>query len=219
MLLSDVFGRRVAMAVDNARLFAAEQTARQEAERHSERVTRLQAITAAFSRAHTPVEVEQAVVEVAQRTLGVAGGVVMAVDEHPSVAVHWQPRFRRGAGGRLAGGAVRRAAARRRGGAHGRADLARGRAERLRRYPALAATPTADAGSSASLPLLVDGRTIGLLGLSFRDERSFSAADRNLMLTLAQHCAQALERARLAQAERAAQAAATQALNAREVFR
>ena len=31
------------------------------------------------------------------------------------------------------------------------------------------------------MPLLVDGRTIGLLGLSFREERSFSAADRNLI--------------------------------------
>ena len=93
-----------------------------------------------------------------------------------------------------------------------------GHAERLRRYPALAETPTPGVTASATLPLLVDGQAIGVLGLSFREERSFSAADRVLMLALAQQCAQALERARLYQAERTAQAAAMQALNAREVF-
>jgi PAS domain S-box-containing protein len=219
LLLTDVLGRRIAMAVDNARLYAAEQAARQEAERNSERISRLQAISAAFSRAHTPVEVEEAVIGVAQRTLGAAAGVVLVVtDDRSALQIvgslgfdaepnrDWPPVP---LDTPLPATEVIRT---------GMPIWLTGHAERLRRYPALADTFTADAGASVSLPLLVDGSVVGVLGLSFREERAFSAADRNLMLTLAQHCAQALERARLAQAERAAQAAATQALNAREVF-
>jgi signal transduction histidine kinase len=72
-------------------------------------------------------------------------------------------------------------------------------------YPYLAARPSLT-GSRAfvALPLRADGRTVGVLGLSFDRDQVFGAADRAFMLALAQQCALALERARLYEAERAA---------------
>jgi PAS domain S-box-containing protein len=51
----------------------------------------------------------------------------------------------------------------------------------------------------AALPLIVDGRVLGGLGFSFPSERMFEAAERRFMLTLADYCALALERAQLAE--------------------
>ncbi|HEY3081414.1 MAG TPA: ATP-binding protein [Chloroflexota bacterium] len=85
-------------------------------------------------------------------------------------------------------------------------------AEALARYP-----NTADAirltGNAAwvAAPLRVDGRTVGALGLSFAAARRFSQADRELIETIARQCTQALERARLYEAEMAAHLAAEQA--------
>jgi two-component system, cell cycle sensor histidine kinase and response regulator CckA len=73
----------------------------------------------------------------------------------------------------------------------------------------------------ATLPLLVRGRVIGALGLSFAEERTFSAAEQTFALALAQQCTQAIERARLYQAaqeesaERARTAAVLQEREAR----
>ena len=58
--------------------------------------------------------------------------------------------------------------------------------------------------SSASIPLLVKGSVLGTIGLSFSEVRSFSDDDKVFAISLAQQCAQALERARLYEAERAA---------------
>jgi serine phosphatase RsbU (regulator of sigma subunit) len=53
-----------------------------------------------------------------------------------------------------------------------------------------------------ALPLVVRGRTIGALGLRLEAERHIDGAERRFMLTLAGQCAQALDRARLFEAER-----------------
>jgi len=100
------------------------------------------------------------------------------------------------------------------------------------RYPALAAGRAGWRGL-ASLPLAVEGAVLGAIGLSFRAPRTFDAAERARLEWLAQKCAQAMERARLSDAERqarrwlqrlqsataAASAAATPAAVADEVIR
>ena len=85
-----------------------------------------------------------------------------------------------------------------------------------------------------AIGLVVEGRPAGALGISFLQARSFSEVDRRFVQALASHCAQALERVRLAEqaraartklataqaraltAERAALAAQANALRARE---
>ena len=54
------------------------------------------------------------------------------------------------------------------------------------------------------LPLTLEGRLIGVLGLSFGRDMKFSASRRQMKLTLARQAALALERTRLYEAERAA---------------
>jgi signal transduction histidine kinase len=74
------------------------------------------------------------------------------------------------------------------------------------RYPEIAPLwSPEDLQAVVALPLMVDGRAIGSIGLSFRHPRVFDEEGRKFILILAQHCAQALERARLAiQAQEAA---------------
>jgi signal transduction histidine kinase len=56
----------------------------------------------------------------------------------------------------------------------------------------------------AVLPLTLEGRVIGLLGLSFGQDMEFSEGRRRMKITLARQAALALERTRLYEAERAA---------------
>jgi PAS domain S-box-containing protein len=64
---------------------------------------------------------------------------------------------------------------------------------------ALATVGVAATGSSESAPLVVDGRTIGEMKLTFDAPRSFDLDERALFGAFANQCAQALERTRLYQ--------------------
>jgi signal transduction histidine kinase len=61
-------------------------------------------------------------------------------------------------------------------------------------------------GASAVLPLMVAGTTVGTLGLNYATPQEFDAGKRAYLAAVAQQCAQALERARLFEAERSARA-------------
>jgi signal transduction histidine kinase/PAS domain-containing protein len=90
----------------------------------------------------------------------------------------------------------------------------------MSRFPAWA--PAVASGSErawAGLPLRVDGRTFGGLGLGFRHDRTFDDDDRAFIESLAERCAQALDRARLLESERAARARAEASEAAERVAR
>ncbi|WP_224247718.1 GAF domain-containing protein [Hyalangium gracile] len=76
------------------------------------------------------------------------------------------------------------------------------REEWTARYPHLEAAVTNRA--AAALPLLVKGRVLGGLGLSFAQERSFTEDDRAFFTAVAHACAQAIDRAQLYEEERLA---------------
>ena len=66
------------------------------------------------------------------------------------------------------------------------------------RYPHLVQErQTTGTKALAAIPLLVDGRPLGAIGLSFRTDQEFSNDERAFMQGLAAKCALALERARL----------------------
>ena len=72
-----------------------------------------------------------------------------------------------------------------------------------RRFPAFAARPAASGyRAAAALPLIVDGRVLGGLALSYVGPRRFDRPHRAYAATLADLAAQALDRARLYEAER-----------------
>ncbi|HEX8635550.1 MAG TPA: PAS domain S-box protein [Pyrinomonadaceae bacterium] len=212
--------RRAALAVENARLYRAERQTREAAERTSDRLARLQAVSTALSQALTPQEVATAVIEQGMSSLNAHAGTVVLLDETgaeleiittigfpPELSEAWQ-RF-----------AVQ-----------SRVPLADAVREKLpvfvesftgsnERYPML--TPVASlTGSHAlvALPLTVKGRTIGAMGLSFPRAQSFGEDDRAYMLALAQQCAQALERARLYETERRLRAEAETANRLKDEF-
>ncbi len=64
-------------------------------------------------------------------------------------------------------------------------------------FPELAGTPSTGARAKAfwSVPLIVESRPVGLLGMGFYSEQRFSAEDRRFAETFAKLCAQALLRA------------------------
>jgi PAS domain S-box-containing protein len=86
------------------------------------------------------------------------------------------------------------------------------------RYPQLVQQAQPDHRAWAAIPLLVEGRVSGALGLSFSQAHVFSANERAFLLTLASQCAQALERARLYEAERQARGRAEAAVRLRDQF-
>jgi PAS domain S-box-containing protein len=75
----------------------------------------------------------------------------------------------------------------------------------MARYPEWAPAVARGADRAwAGLPLRTEGRTFGALGLAFRRARSLDDEERALMQSVADRCAQALDRARLLEAEREA---------------
>ena len=68
----------------------------------------------------------------------------------------------------------------------------------VERFPSLGDTlPRTGTRAIAILPLEVEGRVASVMALSYAEPRAFDAAERLFLLTLANSCAQALERARL----------------------
>ncbi len=204
LALAEELGRRGAMAVDNARLYQAEQQARQAAERAAERTAGLQAVTAAFSEALTPAHVTGVVIEQLAR-LGASAGSVALLDpagQTLEVVSHvgyaepvieaWR-RFPLNAPVPLAEAARTR-----------RPVFIEDTEMLKARFPELATQRVVTYQAQAALPLIVEGRVLGGLGLSFSQPQCFQAEDQAFLLALARQCAQALERARLYEAERLA---------------
>ena len=199
-LVIDITERKQAEE-ERARLLAAEQAARQRAEQAANRVARLQAITAGLADARTAAEVAAVVVE-----QGVAGleahsgalclltpdGTKLQVIRHRGLEPSSVERFQTFAvdDALPAAEAVRR----------GELVLLGSLDDRHRRYPALREVPTRNQ-SSAAVPLLIDGRPAGVIGVGWETARSFDDDDRAFLLTLGRQAAQALDRAQFHEAE------------------
>ena len=178
--------------------------------RHSEA---LHGLTAALVEATTPADVVRAAVRHATAAFAAAGTVVarctvdqqyveiLDVEGMPSeVAAEWR-RFPTDAPVPLA--YVART---------GQSLFLESGEDWERHFPELAKLAT-DIGHTANavVPLLVERRPVGALGIAFTQSRRFDDDDRSLAETMGQQCALALERARLLEAERTARAAAVKA--------
>jgi PAS domain S-box-containing protein len=72
--------------------------------------------------------------------------------------------------------------------------------------------------ASVAIPLIARGAALGVLAVRYRHRQPFGDAERSLLLTMAELCAQALERARLFEAQLAARAEAEAASRAKDEF-
>ncbi|HEY6458749.1 MAG TPA: ATP-binding protein, partial [Polyangiaceae bacterium] len=77
-------------------------------------------------------------------------------------------------------------------------------AEYRRAHPEMSRTEGSRVRAYWTVPLLVEGRTVGMLAMGFYREREFSARERSMVDTMARQCSQALGRAmRLSREDRA----------------
>jgi PAS domain S-box-containing protein len=176
------------------------------------RLARLHAVTSVLARALTPEEVARAVVDEGIAALGARSGslALAAVDgaaleivRARGYAAEQVERYRTLP---LDSPFPLTDAARER-----RPVFLAGDAERDARYPHLEALRrTNGSGAMAAVPLLFEGRVLGAIGLNFPEGFALGDDERAFVLNLAQQAAQALERARLFEAERRARAAAEQ---------
>ena len=203
--------RHAALAVDNAHLYEAELDARRATERAAQRTALLQAVTAALSEALGPEEVAEIVVDRCVAAMGAAAGLVArVVPEVGELQVlrslgyrqevseswrRWPLELRT-----PLSDAVRTA----------EPVFVRSRQELDAAYPDLPKAPAENEALSA-VPLVVEGRAVGGMALSFHHPREFTPEDRSFLMALARQCAQALERSRLYQAELTARAEAERA--------
>ncbi len=206
--LSEELARRSALAIDNARLYVAEQQARREIEVAAALTTRLQAVTTAFSEALTPTQVIEAAMHEGVRALDAVSGLIVMVSErldeqglalelvgstgYPAESIEGWRHFPLTAPVPIAE-AVRT----------GEAVFCEDRATVLRYYPIRKEDEVSmeTLQGLAALPMAVQGRVIGGIGFSFKEIRQFSQEEQGFMLALARGCGQALERARLYEAE------------------
>ncbi|HEU0013778.1 MAG TPA: GAF domain-containing protein [Longimicrobium sp.] len=217
---AEALARRATTAVQNARLFAAEQAARDAAEHGAERARALQRLAAALSQAASPEQVADVVVEEGGRALGGAAGSLAALDAergewttlastgYPPEVLRQYARYPLVAGRPLSDAALSR-----------RPTFFHTPDEVEAVYPA-AAEVMRDAGhtSLAALPLMAGDRVVAGLTFSFHSPRSFDESERTFLHTVADLAAQALERSRLFAAERQARAEAESASRAKTEF-
>jgi len=216
--LAGLLARRAALAVDNARLYRSEQQARRRAEQAAARTQRLQTITAALGRALTPAEVAQTIVDHAVAAFEAdAGLITLLADDGQSLdlvaTVNYPPdivdRWRR-----LPIAADVPLAEAARTGTPAWLDAA----ELARRFPHLTGRPDFATRALAAIPLLLDGRLLGVMSLRFQRDHHATPDERTFADLLAHQCAQALDRARLYDAERRASDEARAAVRARDIF-
>ncbi|MEH2233625.1 MAG: PAS domain S-box protein [Nostoc sp.] len=213
LALAEDIARRAATAIDNARLY-------QETQRSVNRTVLLQKITAAFSEALTPQQVTDVVVNQGIAALEATGGSVVLLTEgnttlkvvqaigYPQTLINTWTSFPLTAPNQIAE-TVRT----------GQPIFLENLAAMIARYPDLADVVTVIANNAwASIPLIVEGKVIGALGLSFTPLQIFNEEDRGFMLTLGQQCAQAIARAQLYEAEKTARAEAETANRIKDEF-
>jgi PAS domain S-box-containing protein len=213
------FADQCALAVTRGRLVEAERAARVRTERALAHAQRLQALTAALARAVTPQEVAEAVLREGTAAVGASTGSVSVLasddDTVTTIAsVGWEGRGLWSRYSLKFSGAPGLEALRT------RAPVFLASLDEWRARHPTAAEAIAAAGLQASvtLPLEFGGRVQGFVGMSWPTPHTVHDEERALLESLASQCAQAMERARLLEAERAARAEAHAASRAKSDF-
>ncbi len=198
LVFLEALARQCGQALDRAELYGAEQTARRRAEDVAAQLRVQQELTARLSEAVDSAGVASAILDHATSALGALGGIVMRYDEDRQLLVTLALRGTdAGTDEALfaedqsigadtpAGDCLRRRAA----------VVVRDRTEREARYPHLVQVP--GAAAFVYVPLFLDERAIGVLGLDLVEGFGWTVGDSDFLDALANQCAQALERARL----------------------
>jgi signal transduction histidine kinase/ActR/RegA family two-component response regulator len=191
------------LAVDNARLYKYEQSARTTIERAANRMERLQTITTDLAATLTPDDVAKGVIDHYVSGVGASAGAIWVLDE-PAGAMRltrWQSKDEPRPDCIVIPV----------DGSAPPADALRSRApvfvespdDYLRRYPEHAAHQSY-LTSFVCLPLAVRRKTIGVIMFAFTGEHVFDADERAFLVLVGDHCGLGFYRASLYEAEQRA---------------
>ncbi|MFL5615136.1 MAG: GAF domain-containing protein [Gemmatimonadaceae bacterium] len=211
--LIEAMAQQCSLALERARLFESEQKARRAAER-------LQSLTTELSEATTVATVGEAVMEHGVSALGAYAGVLAlhtpAADELEILSSIGYPAAACMSAGRRwsATATIPICEAARTG------DIIFLGSPQAwgDRYLGGYAPPHSRSAAWAAIPFTVEGQRRGALLWTFDDQHVFDNDERALMVAIARQCAQALERARLFDAERTARTMADEANRAKTDF-
>jgi PAS domain S-box-containing protein len=208
--LAEELARHAAIAVDNSLLYEAERDARRATEEVARQITLLQGLTAALSETLTMEQVAEVVVDRGVEALGARAGIVALVSEDgTSLEIVRSVGYPRDLLDRWRSFPIDGAFPLSEAVRTGQPVLLENVPARTERFSVLGpAAPGTPNHAMACVPLLLEGRAMGGLVLSFGEPREFGERDRAVLIALARQCTQALERARLFAAEHAARAEA-----------
>jgi len=197
---------RVALAVDNARLFQAEGRAREEALVSLEQTQQLHSVATALGQALTRSAVaEVMVVQACSALQAERATIAELVDEgrtfeilafrgYPEDLMARWGRFSAEVPSPMADAVKLR-----------QPVIVDSHQELVSRWPELADPDRPSAGqANVTVPLVLDSRVLGALSIGFRESRQLEMSDLAFIGTLGRQCALALERARLLEAEQTA---------------
>lgn len=207
--LAEDLARRATLAFASARLYREASEARRAAEDAARRNAQLLGITAGLSTAVTQQEVAQAVVERGVAALAAAAGSVALLSADGRTveivaAVGYRSEQLTAYGSLPIDSPLPLAVAVRTGRPQWLAPLEAAIEDHPEIRETLERAYQDGRRALAAIPLQVGGHTIGAIGLSFDESRDLAETDAEFLTALAQQCAQALERARLYEAEHAA---------------
>jgi PAS domain S-box-containing protein len=223
--LSDDSGRLLGFAkvtrdLTARRIAEQELAQRLAAEGAAARIERLQAATVALASAGNLESVARVLAEVGSRSLGASGGkLALRSEDGDSVGV-----FRAGGDGAEQPTSVELCGE---PWAHlltyvlrtGQPLIIDSSAQVAVDYPELAGFVARSQDHAwAAVPLTVDRRTVGVLGVDFSEPHGLDADERGFLLALAEVGAQAIDRARLYESEQRARAEAEAAVHAQDQF-
>ena len=196
-------GRQAGQAIARARLFEAERRAREHAESLFARMRTLERVMQGLSGALDVEAISTIVVDGGAAALGADTAALWRVSGDPQELLRLHQR----------GFAPSLADLTRRIPVDGPAPVAaafrdarevwiRSAADYAAQFPASFAGLTANRPdltdvATACLPLIIDGRSLGVLFFGFESTRPFDEDERTFIALLAQHCAHAMERSRL----------------------
>ena len=194
---------------ERTRLLESERAARRQAELAAERLARLQVVTGRLAEAPDHEAVAEVVVRHGTEGVGASAGALCLV-EGDHLRVVRSAGIDEAALARFERIAVDAELPITDAMRTGEVVLLASVAERDERYPALAGVAATNK-AFAAVPLVVDGVGIGGIVFSWAEERAFDDGESHFLLALARQAAQAIERARLYDAERQARADAEEA--------
>jgi hypothetical protein len=160
----------------------------------ADRIVRVALVAQALTAALDPTEVLEIVVRQGMAGLEAEGGVVALVDPGGVITPAVTVGYSRETIAAFAQLTVDRSLPLTDAVREGRAIWVESRREARSRFPELIAQPATISQAWAAIPMMVDGATLGVLGVSFLAPRSFTDNERLFIRALADLCALALAR-------------------------